>query len=375
MPVPAPTSRNYSPYTDEGTRIRSEDKEEERVLLAEAFNQVELGNLHNEAIETRVIKDKNVTLPKLADEVVDLIQNSQGVAVVQRQDFVAVQDQVIFDFDFQYTMGGKDLLWFRQGELQRLGVPGVGDYVETLPSQVLIHYPAVTGERFTALKLGIVGGTPAAYETHIAIVGQTLINLGFSYNVGSYELLVFRNGVKDIPNIHYLETSTSSITYLIPLKKGDLVQTIVYQAASSANIDSVGRRVGNEALLASIMNWFRASPTYTDLFFDLFDKPGKQHVSGTAQYFSTEECGGNGFTYVGKTTMDQTCNKVKVLWEDNNQGTLGIQVSSDDGLSLTPILLKDHEYVLQGTRSNLLHVEITFAGDARLRYMAVIMSP
>lgn len=69
-------------------------------------------------------------------------------------------------------------------------------------------------------------GLPAAgsesYAT--ATAGQTVFTVGFPYTVGNNSLSVLINGSKQIVNLNYTETNTTTITFVDGLNVGDIVE-------------------------------------------------------------------------------------------------------------------------------------------------------
>lgn len=375
MPQPVPKTRNYEPYTQNGTAVRSTEKEIERTLLAAAFEAIENGNLEDNALDTRVYKDESVTLVKLANEVIDRIDNSKSIAIVARQDFVSTVGQTIFTFPFDFFPGSKELLVFLDGALLRLGGIGVGNYTEISSNQIQMNVALAANQELTGLKIGLSGGTPKNRQDLTVAEGQTLINLPLIYQPGSDELLVFRNGAKAVVNIDFSETSATSITWLYPLAQGDRIELVIYEAPNS-QADVVSRRIGTDAQRGVFENWLRQNVSYSFLFFELANDPAKQHASGTANYLaSTQEISGDGNIYVAKANLSFTGTKAKIIYDSNGVGTLTFEVSTDDGFSLTAIANEDTEVILSGSTGTQFHVQITFAGGAVLRNFAVIIAP
>jgi len=84
------------------------------------------------------------------------------------------------------------------------------------------------------------GGTVSAsatFDTYtiIAIGGETLIPLPFSYTLNGKTLFVYINGLLQYPSTHYTETSVSSVTFTEALVAGDVVR-FVGNVVSSAYI-------------------------------------------------------------------------------------------------------------------------------------------
>lgn len=371
MPVPNPTSRNYQPWPNTGTPVRSVDKENERSLLRAAFEGIENGNLNDGTLTSRVYANGSVTVPKLAADVLSLIESSEALAISNRHEVIASVAQVNVILPFNYTIGSNDLLVYIDGELKNKAT----HYLESVGNQISLVVPATGGESIVALKLGIAAGTPANRNVVTATEAQELIDVGFSYNVGTDELLVYRNGNKQRVNDQYSETNTTQVTFSASyLTAGDEIEFIVY-AAPSADADITGRRVANEGLKQSFLNLLSLNTTFTDLFFDLFDTTGKQDASGDADYFGiTQDIGGDGQTYIAKTELSIIGKRAKVYFESNGVGTLTINLSTNDGADLTPITFSGQEVTLTNPNDEF-HIQVLFASGARLRNLAVITSP
>jgi hypothetical protein len=73
---------------------------------------------------------------------------------------------------------------------------------------------------------GSIGGGSNSQQYFTATAGQTVFSLSFSYDIGLNTLFVFVNGSKQIVSLNYLETSTTSITFLTGLNLGDIVEVV-----------------------------------------------------------------------------------------------------------------------------------------------------
>ena len=73
-----------------------------------------------------------------------------------------------------------------------------------------------------------ITGLPAAgsqaYAT--ATAGQTAFTVGFTYSVGNNTLSVLVNGSKQIVTLNYVETNSTTITFVDGLNVGDVVEFI-----------------------------------------------------------------------------------------------------------------------------------------------------
>lgn len=70
--------------------------------------------------------------------------------------------------------------------------------------------------------LGLATSGQAGYVT--ATQGQTIFNVPFTYLVGGNSLNVYVNGSKQIVTLNYIETTTTSVTFLSGLIIGDIVE-------------------------------------------------------------------------------------------------------------------------------------------------------
>jgi hypothetical protein len=73
-----------------------------------------------------------------------------------------------------------------------------------------------------------ITGLPAAGSQNyqVATAGQTVFNVGFTYAVGNNTLNVLVNGSKQIATLNYIETNTSTVTFIDGLNAGDVVEFV-----------------------------------------------------------------------------------------------------------------------------------------------------
>jgi hypothetical protein len=73
---------------------------------------------------------------------------------------------------------------------------------------------------------GINAAIAGKQDYQIATAGQTIFTVGFSYTVG-YDLLnVLVNGSKQIATLNYIETNSTTITFVDGLNVGDVVEFV-----------------------------------------------------------------------------------------------------------------------------------------------------
>jgi len=96
---------------------------------------------------------------------------------------------------------------------------------------------------------GTASGTSVANFT--ATAGQTVFTLPWSYTQGIENLAIFVNGSKQIVNVNYVETSTTSFTMASGLNVGDLVQAI-YNLPLSGGIINSSNVVYNEGSAGAV---------------------------------------------------------------------------------------------------------------------------
>lgn len=73
-----------------------------------------------------------------------------------------------------------------------------------------------------------ITGLPAAgsQNVQVATAGQTVFTVGFTYAVGNNTLNVLVNGSKQIVGLNYIETNTSTVTFIDGLNVGDIVEFV-----------------------------------------------------------------------------------------------------------------------------------------------------
>lgn len=83
------------------------------------------------------------------------------------------------------------------------------------------------------------GGTAATQVAEFtATQGQTVFNIPFSYVPDNYNLAVFVNGSKQIIDVNYSESSSTSITFFTGLNVGDLVEVVYNLPIAAGQIDA-----------------------------------------------------------------------------------------------------------------------------------------
>ena len=99
-------------------------------------------------------------------------------------------------------------VWLANGQLYK--------FVLTTSTDVLI----LTVDNLSGLA------TSGQQGSAVATQSQTLFNVPFAYLVGLNSLKVYVNGSKQVVNLNYTETSTTSINFLNGLNVGDVVEFI-----------------------------------------------------------------------------------------------------------------------------------------------------
>ncbi len=82
----------------------------------------------------------------------------------------------------------------------------------------------------TSLTFSRVAVFSVSLSNQTASAGQTLVNLGTTYNPGSQQIAVFVNGLRQRITADYTETTNSSITFTYPLQAGDEVDVYIGQS-------------------------------------------------------------------------------------------------------------------------------------------------
>lgn len=143
-------------------------------------------------------------------------------------------DGVILDLATAYNAGGNQLLVFVNATFQyplTAETPN-GAYVES--SDTEITFPPTTlipGDVVTVLKGEILTTvdhiTTVNIETYrVAMTGETLVTLpgSMQYVPATNNLDVYANGLLQIVNIDYVESTPTAVTFIKPLHAGDLLQ-------------------------------------------------------------------------------------------------------------------------------------------------------
>jgi hypothetical protein len=73
-----------------------------------------------------------------------------------------------------------------------------------------------------------IAGLPSAgqQDDQVATANQTAFTVGFSYTVGNNSLSVLVNGSKQIITLNYVETNSTTITFVSGLNAGDVVEFV-----------------------------------------------------------------------------------------------------------------------------------------------------
>jgi hypothetical protein len=144
-----------------------------------------------------------------------------------REKHVATAGQTVFNLTGSYPVGTGALQVFRNGKL----LTPTDEYTESSSQQVTLANAAVLGDVLTFM---VAGGdtlnTPGGvleYNAQTATQGQTVVNLPFSYTLGVHALLVYRNGQLQKEGADFTESSTTAITFAVPLNAGEDVICMV----------------------------------------------------------------------------------------------------------------------------------------------------
>ena len=99
---------------------------------------------------------------------------------------------------------------------------------------------AVTLRQVNGIVQGASSGIIASLrENFVATAGQTVFNIAsFTYNVGSNNLAVYLDGVRQYPGTSYTETDNNTITFSAGLHVGALVMVISNQSVDTANLNA-----------------------------------------------------------------------------------------------------------------------------------------
>jgi hypothetical protein len=73
-----------------------------------------------------------------------------------------------------------------------------------------------------------ITGLPSAgsQDDQVATANQTVFTVGFTYSVGNNTLNVLVNGSKQIVTLNYVETNSTTITFVSGLNAGDVVEFV-----------------------------------------------------------------------------------------------------------------------------------------------------
>lgn len=99
---------------------------------------------------------------------------------------------------------------------------------------------------------------------HVSAAGQTLFNLAFAYVTGVNALAVYVNGLRMVPGIDYVETSSMSFTMLYPLALNDRVAAYAGQdttglGATLASLCTYILAIAG-AISRNVQDWIRERP-------------------------------------------------------------------------------------------------------------------
>jgi hypothetical protein len=146
----------------------------------------------------------------------------------RNHEIYATSGQVSFTLPWTYVMGSGDLAVFINGVRQ---APTA--YTETSTTTVAMSVGLTAGDEVLFHKWIFGGGLNGASLNGISsVVGSNQTAPGGvavftvpTYNIGLNDLIVWVNGVKQIPGVgqSYTETSTTSITFSQPLNVGDVI--------------------------------------------------------------------------------------------------------------------------------------------------------
>ena len=163
--------------------------------------------------------------------------------------------------------------------------------------------------RITAQSLNIFaqggggggGGTAATQVAEFtATQGQTVFTIPFSYVPDNYNLAVFVNGSKQIIDVNYSESSSTSITFFTGLNVGDLVEVVYNLPIAAGQIDA-----------SNI----------------LYDQGGVGAVESTVQKKLQESVSVKDFGAVGDGTTDDT-----VAIQNAINAALALRMSGNSGI-------------------------------------------
>jgi hypothetical protein len=130
---------------------------------------------------------------------------------------IATEGQTTVPVQAGYVPGTHQLQVFRNGVRQMVDV----DYKETNSTQVDFLTPLQSGDVILFTEQGIY--TERLHFEYIAEASQTVFTLPAQYHPGLFTLMVFVNGMLQRVNVDYLETDPQTVTFIEPLRGGELV--------------------------------------------------------------------------------------------------------------------------------------------------------
>jgi hypothetical protein len=148
-----------------------------------------------------------------------------GVALYQnRHEVYATNGQTIFGLPWTHVPDSGDLVVYINGVRQ-----SPSSYVETNATTVSFTAPLLAGDEVMFAVWVFGGGLNPPSTNGISGVtrlsqtapGGTALFTVPTYSIGRNTLLVYVNGIKQIPSVSYTETSTTSITFAQNLNVGD----------------------------------------------------------------------------------------------------------------------------------------------------------
>ena len=124
------------------------------------------------------------------------------------------------DFNGSYDAVRGTMVRVNQGDSHASGL-----FVLTTTDPITIGTTSLTFSRSDAIVV--------LRESQVAAAGQTVFNLGVTYQLGSENIAVFLNGLRAREGDDYSETSTSRITFAYALQEDDEVDVYVGQQLGS----------------------------------------------------------------------------------------------------------------------------------------------
>jgi hypothetical protein len=119
---------------------------------------------------------------------------------------------------FAYNQGTNELTVYRNGLLLNVQ----SDYTESGPTTISLISPAEEGDQFSFYSIIDYTKYKILNETIVAVSLQVIFNLTtFAYKPGSQRLHVYRNGMRLIESLDYVETTQTIITLISPAEASD----------------------------------------------------------------------------------------------------------------------------------------------------------